>query len=168
MSELKRHAIPEGVETEGWTLDVSGSVGRPLQLERRDLTAFPVETFTEDFACTEGWVAEGLSWRGIRLGELLDRAAPAAGSECALVRASDGEYACSFTIDRLAESLLAVELDGDPLPPEHGGPARLVPTDSDSDCWESIKWVSEIELGTSSLAAESTARGTALGRIDGA
>jgi len=59
MSELERHAVPEGVETDGWTLDVSGGVERPPQLDRSDLTAFPVETLTEDVARAEGWVAEG-------------------------------------------------------------------------------------------------------------
>lgn len=166
MSDLKSHGVPDNVETDGWTLDIHGSIGHRVRLDRDELRDFPAETFIDDFGCVEGWIANDLSWRGIRVGEILDRAEPTLGSDHALVRSLDGDYACSFPIDRLAEALLAFELDGEPLAPEHGGPARLVPTDGDSDCWESIKWVSEIELAESPLETDATAKEIALGRIE--
>lgn len=166
MSDLKSHSVPEDVETDGWTLDVRGSVRHPVRLDRDDLADFPGETFTDDFGCVEGWIANDLSWRGVRVDEILDRAEPTPESDHALVRSLDGEYACSFPMDRLAEALVAFELDSEPLATEHGGPARLVPTGADSDCWESIKWVSEIELAESSLEAEATAKDIALGRAE--
>ncbi|MFT4946487.1 MAG: DMSO/TMAO reductase YedYZ molybdopterin-dependent catalytic subunit, partial [Natronomonas sp.] len=78
----------------------------------------------------------------------------------------DGDYACSFRLDRLSSSVLAIELDGEPLPQEHGGPARLIPTGAGSDCWESIKWVSEIEITTDPASTKDTAEQIALQRID--
>jgi DMSO/TMAO reductase YedYZ molybdopterin-dependent catalytic subunit len=166
MSDLKSHGVPRDVETDGWTLAVHGSVRHPVRLDRDDLTDFPAERFIEDFGCVEGWSANDLSWCGIRVEKILDQSDPIPGSDHALVRSLDGDYACSFPIDRLEEALLAFELDGEPLASKHGGPARLVPTDTDSDCWESIKWVSEIELSESSLDAEATAKETALKRIE--
>ncbi len=78
----------------------------------------------------------------------------------------DSEYACSLPLERLSNSILALELDGEPLPVEHGGPARLVPHDADRDCWESIKWVSEIEIGETPFAEAGTAEELALSRIE--
>jgi DMSO/TMAO reductase YedYZ molybdopterin-dependent catalytic subunit len=165
VTDLERHPIPDDVETDAWTLDITGAVDRPLELGRDDLFEYPLEPFHEDFECEAGWTAEGLAWRGLRVGTLLDRAAPTDGGEFGLVRAMDGDYACSFPVDRLGDALLALELDGEPLSTAHGGPARLVPT-GDGDCWESVKWVAEIELLTHEPTEADTAESLALSRID--
>ncbi len=166
MSGLERHEVPDDVDGDEWRLRITGAVERSVELSERDLEAYAMETFTSDFDCIAGWTAAGLSWRGVRVGTLLDRATPTADCRYALVRAADGEYACSFPLDRLRSAVLAVELDGERLPLEHGGPARLVPTATDADCWESIKWVEGIELHRSEPAASDTAKATALSRID--
>ena len=166
MSDLKTHDVPTEVDPEGWSLRVHGTVDRPLRFTRDDLASFPLETAAEDFECVEGWVAEGLSWRGVRVETILERAEPSEESECGLVRAMDGDYASSFPLDRLASAILALELDGEELPVEHGGPARLVPADADSDCWESIKWVSEIQVSETPFSGADTAKGLALSRIE--
>lgn len=166
MTDLRRHEVPDGVETAGWTLGITGTVDRPLDLARSDLDSFPAERFVGDFVCEEGWVAEDLAWRGIHVGQLLERAGPTDASEYGLVRSMDDDYACSFPIERLAESVLAFELDGEPLAVEHGGPARLVPTDGERDCWESVKWVSGIELLERPPTDADTARELAPSRIE--
>jgi DMSO/TMAO reductase YedYZ molybdopterin-dependent catalytic subunit len=163
MSGLPEHAVPDEVETDDWALAVRGSVDRPRTFDAADLADLPTGTFSEDFDCEAGWVAEGLSWRGVRVGDLLARAEPSPGSRFALVHAMDGDYACAFPLDRLESAVLALELDGEPLPTVHGGPARLVPT-GDGDCWESVKWVAAIELTVE--RPDDTAREIALGRID--
>lgn len=165
MNDLERHDVPPDVDATDWALRVTGTVERPRSFTETDLASLPFETFTEDFECVEGWVADGLSWGGIRVETVLDRANPTDESEYALVHAMDGDYACSFRLDRLAGSILAVELDGEPLSVDHGGPARLVPTD-ESDCWESIKWVSVIEVRESRPTEGDTAKATALSRLE--
>lgn len=167
MSDLERHSVPPAIEAADWDLRVTGAVERPLRLDESDLDSLPREARTDDFECAEGWVAEGLSWRGVPVAALLDRATPTAGSEYALVRSMDGDYACSFGLNALSNAVLAVELDGDPLPVEHGGPARLVPGSDDADCWESVKWVSEIELATAEPTAADTAEEIARSRFGG-
>ncbi len=77
----------------------------------------------------------------------------------------DGDYACAFPLDRVNDAMLAFELDGEALPREHGGPARLVPTAAGSDCWESVKWVAELEVRRSEPVAGDTAEEIALGRL---
>jgi DMSO/TMAO reductase YedYZ molybdopterin-dependent catalytic subunit len=121
-------------------------------------------TVTGDFSCVEGWTATDLSWRGVRVADVLARSEPRPDAAFALVHAMDGEYACSFPLADLDGALLALELDGEPLPVEHGGPARLVPATADSDCWESVKWVDRLELRPDE--PDDTARDLALSRIE--
>jgi len=163
MSDLPRHEVPAGASTDRWSLTVRGSVSRPREFDVDDLRPLQTETFTADFECEVGWVAEDVSWSGVGVAELLDRVEPTPNSEYALVHAMDGEYACSLPLQRLRRAVLALELDGDRLPVEHGGPARLVPTD-EGDCWESVKWVEAIEL--TSERPDDTAREIALGRFE--
>ena len=166
MSDLRTHPVPDAVDPDDWALRVTGAVDRSLRLSAADLESFPLETVTDDFACVEGWVADDLAWRGIRVGAVLERAGPTAESEHALVRAMDGDYACSFPLETVSDALLAVELDGEPLPVDHGGPARLVPLGAGSDCWESVKWVSEIRVGETPFSDADTAKDVALSRLE--
>lgn len=166
MADLASHDVPDEVDPIDWRLGVTGAVRRPLELTASDLASFEAETFVGDFACEEGWVAEGLGWRGVRVGRLLDRAGLADGAEYGLVRSMDDGYACAFPLDRLAASVLAVELDGEPLGVEHGGPARLVPTDGGRDCWESVKWTTVIDVREDRPSEDDTAQGIALSRIE--
>jgi DMSO/TMAO reductase YedYZ molybdopterin-dependent catalytic subunit len=163
---LESHDVPAAVDPANWELRVTGAVADPLRIDRSGLSTFPAETFTQDFECVEGWTAAGLTWRGFRVGHLLERAKPTVQSGHALVRAMDGEYACAFPIERLASAVLATELDGEPLGVDHGGPARLIPTESESDCWESVKWVAEIEILESEPTDADTAEALALSRIE--
>lgn len=166
MTGLEPHPVPGDVDPDEWALQIEGTVAQPLCLDWNDLGSYPKESFTADFACVEGWTAEDLSWRGIRVGTFLDRADPTPASTHVLVHAMDDDYACAFPIDRVRDAVLALELGGEPLAVDHGGPARLVPTDSGSDCWESVKWVSEFEVRESEPRADDTAKVIALSRIE--
>lgn len=166
MSDLKPHDVPADVDPAEWTLRIGGTVDQSVRFDPDDLASFPLETAAEDFTCVEGWIAEGLSWRGVRVETLLGRAGPTAASEYGLVRAVDGEYACSFPLEQLSNSVLALELDGKPLPVDHGGPARLVPLADERECWESIKWVSEILVGETPFSEADTAKELALSRTE--
>lgn len=165
MTDLQTHDVPGGIDPSDWSLRVTGAVSRLLRIERTELSEFPVVTVTDDFECVEGWVATDLSWRGVRVGSVLNRADPTVDDGYVLVHAMDDDYACSLQRDRIVDALLAFELDGDELPVEHGGPARLVPTSADSDCWESVKWVSELEVTETDPVAGDTAEEIATGRL---
>lgn len=99
MSDLLTHEVPAAADPDDWTLQVTGTVERSLRLTLAELESLPLETETDDFACAEGWIAEGLSWRDVRVGTVLERADPHASSEYSLVRAMDGDYA-SFPLEK--------------------------------------------------------------------
>ncbi|WP_435101338.1 molybdopterin-dependent oxidoreductase [Halarchaeum sp. P4] len=165
MTDLEPHPVPESIDTRTWKLRVTGAVAQPLTLTRDDVRTLPDDARTDDFTCIEGWEARDLSWRGVRVEALLSRATPADDATHVLVHAMDGDYASAFRIERARDALLAFELDGDPLPVEHGGPVRLVPTDDGTDCWESVKWVSRVDVTTGRPNRRATAKDVALSRV---
>ncbi|GAA0204148.1 molybdopterin-dependent oxidoreductase [Halobacterium noricense] len=164
MDALESHPVPDTVDPSGWRLHVTGAVSQPLRLALEDLRALPCGDFSDDFTCVEGWRARDLSWHGVSVGSVLARAKPTQHATDVLVRAMDGDYASSFPLDRARSALIAIELEGEAVPLEHGGPARLVPTGGDADCWESVKWVSEIEVLTANPTDRDTAETIALNR----
>lgn len=112
MADLEETDVPTEVEPADWSLLVTGLVREPLALSFAELRSFPLERFTGDFVCEEGWVAENLTWRGVSVGAILARADPLGKGLYGLVSAMDGGYACILPLDRLRESILAIELDG--------------------------------------------------------
>jgi DMSO/TMAO reductase YedYZ molybdopterin-dependent catalytic subunit len=166
MSDLKTFDRVPDIDQASWRLSISGHVTTPLDLSIDDLRSLPLEAVTDDFECVDDWVAPDLTWRGVRFRTLLDRVDPTSDSRHALVTAADGDYACSFPLDWLGEALLAVDLDGEPLPSAHGGPARLVPIGDAADCWESVKWVASIEVFDTEPVDDDTVEGLAESRIE--
>lgn len=163
---LPSHDRPSGVVPEAWSLQVDGAVEQVLEFDTTDLSKLELRTVSDDFFCIEGWTAEGLEWRGVPVETLINRAQPITGVAYGLVHGMDEDYACGFTLERLSHGLLALELDGEPLPVEHGGPTRLVLPDEESDCYESVKWVTQIEILDQPPTERDTAADTALARID--
>jgi DMSO/TMAO reductase YedYZ molybdopterin-dependent catalytic subunit len=118
-----------------WRLEIGGLVERPLQLSLADLRQAPARTQITRHDCVEGWSSIG-KWRGARLGPLLDRAGVKPQARyvaffCAdtLELTLDGTGDYYETIDladaRHAQTILAYEMNDQPLPVAHGAPIRL-------------------------------------------
>jgi DMSO/TMAO reductase YedYZ molybdopterin-dependent catalytic subunit len=132
---------PTEADPDHWTVTVDGAVAAPLSVPATDLAADA--SMRSSTAC-EGETASRQRWRGVRVGTILDRAAPTPDATHGLVHTTDPEYACGFDLDRLREALLATHLDGTPIARERGGPVRLLV--ADADCWERVKWVTRIDV----------------------
>ena len=89
-------------------------------------------------------------WRGARLRDVLDRAGVQAGATQVVGRSFDG-WTAGFPTAWLdvddREALVAVAMNGDPLPPEHGYPARLI-VPGLFGYVSATKWLTNIELTT--------------------
>lgn len=113
----------------GYRLVVEGAVERRLELSLDDLRALPQREARLPIACVEGWSASA-RWRGVPVRDLLARAGAAADAEATVESLQpSGRYrAASLNTDQVSDqdTLLAVELDGEPLHIDHGFPVRLI------------------------------------------
>ena len=157
-SSLPLHPHSE-VDAGAHRLRVAGLVREPLELSVEGLRALRQHELVDDFACIEGWAVPGLRWRGPRLVELLELAGADAAAEW--VQASADDFSTPLRRAELADALLAIDLGGEPLPVEHGGPVRLVVPGG--VCYTSLKWLDRLDVRAEPAA--DSARSIALRRI---
>jgi DMSO/TMAO reductase YedYZ molybdopterin-dependent catalytic subunit len=130
---VNRTAAAAGVvaaaQDPAYRLVVVGAVRRPLSLSLDDVRALPWREATLPIACVEGWSASR-AWRGIPVRALLDLAGARPGARVRVhslqarlaYRSSDLDPAQARDVD----TLLALEVDGEPLHLDHGAPIRLI------------------------------------------
>jgi DMSO/TMAO reductase YedYZ molybdopterin-dependent catalytic subunit len=127
---------------EDWTFSIEG--GRaPAAWNWAEFQALPSQTFTVDIHCVTRWSKLGTRWTGVSLDVLLgavDYDAPYVLAFC------DGGYTTNLPVEALTggKAWVVYSYDGRPLPPEHGGPARLLVPHL--YFWKSAKWVRGLRL----------------------
>nr|WP_116072718.1 molybdopterin-dependent oxidoreductase [Asanoa ferruginea] len=147
------------VDADRWTLRVKGLVDRPFELSFDDLLREPMveEHITLNCVSNEvgGPYAGTAKWLGVPLAALLRRAGVHAGADQIVARSVDGmtigtptaTVLDSGTMPGTQQALLCVGMNGEPLPLEHGFPARML-TPGVYGYAGSCKWITEIELAT--------------------
>ena len=130
-----------------WRLVVSGAVTRSLSFSLDDLRALPQREAELPIACVEGWSASA-RWRGVPVRDLLVLAGAREGAEVT-VRSLQrrGLYGVAdlnrhHASDR--DTLVALEVNGEPLHLEHGFPARLIGPNRPGVA--QTKWLAELEV----------------------
>lgn len=138
---------PPAIDVETWKLRVFGLVGHPTEWTWREFNLLPRVKVFSDFHCVTRWSRLGNVWEGISTRELLDSAGGAQSTAgYAIVHGYDHGFTTNLPLaDLLAEdALVATHHDGEPLSPDHGGPARLIVPRLYA--WKSAKWISGIEI----------------------
>jgi DMSO/TMAO reductase YedYZ molybdopterin-dependent catalytic subunit len=126
-----------------WDFTITGEIDEPLRWTWDEVQALPSETFTVDIHCVTKWTKHDTVWEGVSLDTLLDGVETSA--EYALPFC-DGGYTTNLPLEDLmgGKAWLAFAYDGEPIPPEHGGPARFVVPHL--YFWKSPKWVRGMKL----------------------
>ncbi|MDQ3946141.1 MAG: molybdopterin-dependent oxidoreductase, partial [Actinomycetota bacterium] len=144
---------PPRVDVEGWRLRFTGMVERPFELTYQELLALPMVEEYVTLACVSNEVGGDLvgnaAWRGVPLGTLLDRAGVKQDASQIVGRSVDG-FTVGFPTDVATDgrhSLVAVGMNGELLPSEHGFPARLVVAGL-YGYTSATKWLDEVHLTT--------------------
>jgi DMSO/TMAO reductase YedYZ molybdopterin-dependent catalytic subunit len=171
------------VDPAGFQLEIVGAVARPLALTLDDLRDRPAVEMAVTMECagngralldprpvSQPWLTEAVGtarWRGVPLATLLEEASPAASAVdvvfAGLDRGVEGgveqRYERSLPLDEALEAgcLIAYEMNGSPLPPQHGFPLRLVVPG-----WygmTNVKWLASITVSEEPFAGYQVATG---------
>jgi DMSO/TMAO reductase YedYZ molybdopterin-dependent catalytic subunit len=108
-----------------------------------EFQALPSETVTKDIHCVTRWSKFDTTWEGVSVDTLLAEVEHDAAYVLAFC---DGGYTTNLPLEDVTDgkAWVAYSYDGEPLDPEHGGPARLLVPHL--YFWKSAKWVRGLEL----------------------
>jgi DMSO/TMAO reductase YedYZ molybdopterin-dependent catalytic subunit len=126
-----------------WDLTITGEVDGLRRWSWDEFRALPSEPVTVDIHCVTKWSKLDSEWEGVPLDTLLDGVDTTAEY---VVAFCDGGYTTNLPLEDLTagKAWIAFAFDGEPLDPEHGGPARLLVPHL--YFWKSAKWVRGLRL----------------------
>ena len=141
---LTAEATPK-LDLATWTFTIDGLVERPTTWTWDEIHALPPSTYQGDIHCVTTWSKLGMTFTGVSVDTLLDIAGVQPTAAFALARCHTG-YTTNLPLADVTggKAWIAFEADGEPLPRQHGGPARLLVPHL--YFWKSAKWVSGIAL----------------------
>jgi DMSO/TMAO reductase YedYZ molybdopterin-dependent catalytic subunit len=131
------------VSPDQWTLSLRGELDQPRSWSWDEFRALPQEDITVDIHCVTKWTKLGTAWTGVSVDTLLEGADTAAEH---VLAHCDGGYTTNLPLEDVTggRAWVAFTYDGEPLDPEHGGPARLLVPHL--YFWKSAKWLRALEL----------------------
>jgi DMSO/TMAO reductase YedYZ molybdopterin-dependent catalytic subunit len=128
-----------------WTFAIEGLVRQPARWTWDEFLRLPSRAFVADIHCVTKWSKLDTRWEGVSLDTLLEYVE--VDPRAAFVTAfSAGGYTTNLPLADVVggKAFIAYAYDDRPLPPEHGGPARLVVPHL--YFWKSAKWVTGLYL----------------------
>lgn len=161
------HYVPK-VDPASWRLEIAGKVSTPIKLSLDELKKLPRVELVSVLECagngrglyepsmpglqwTYGSVGNG-RWAGVRLADVLKKAGVQPGAIEVLFDGADvpvgtqPEFQRGISFQKAMDpnTILAYEMNGEPLPIDHGFPLRAVVPGWAGDCW--VKWLTRIEV----------------------
>src|SRR5262245_31308083 len=131
--------------TEEWTFRIEGQVERPTSWTWDEIHALPESTYEGAIHCVTTWSKFDMVWRGVSVDVLLEAAGPLPSAAYVLAFCHSG-YTTNLPLADVTggKAWVAWEVDGEPLSPDHGGPARLLVPHL--YFWKSAKFVAGLRL----------------------
>ena len=141
---------PAVLEAASWRMVITGLIEKPMPpLRLEDITAMESVTAMRTLKCIGDPIGteqmSNANWKGIRLRDLLEKVGPRPEAKVVVFRCADG-YHTAIPLEEAmeAETLLAYEMNGVPLPTEHGFPIRLLNPGNYGT--KNPKWIVNIQL----------------------
>jgi DMSO/TMAO reductase YedYZ molybdopterin-dependent catalytic subunit len=121
-----------------WDFQITGALDQERTWTWDEFQALPSEDITVDIHCVTTWTKLDTDWTGVSIDTLLDGVELLGGYVTALC---DGGYTTNLPVEDVTggKAWVAYAYDGEPLEPQHGGPARLLVPHL--YFWKSAKWV---------------------------
>ncbi len=140
------------IDPTSWTLKVTGMVDRELELTYEELLKLPLNETAVTLTCVSNEIGGGLIgnavWMGYPIHYLLAKAGVKPGADMVLSTSIDGFTASTpleVLQDESRDAILAVSMNGEPLPLEHGFPVRMVVAGLYGYV-SATKWVTELRV----------------------
>lgn len=133
-----------GYDEASWRLTIDGLVEKPVTYSMADLREMGLTEQKNDFYCVTGWTVRGVRWRGLRFDTLLKEAGLKPEASALEFTSAEQPYVDTLTLKQLAQqdSMLALDMDGEPIRREHGWPARVVVPRMYG--YKGVKWLARI------------------------
>jgi sulfite oxidase len=167
---VRQHIPRPTVDLSTWKLEINGLVEKPVAFSLSELRGMRQYTVPATLECAGNgrayfhptvpglqWKKGGIGnaeWRGVRVADLLQAARPKSGASWLDVDGADQgagktpDFIRSITMRKALDpaTLIALEMNGQPLPEIHGGPTRLIAPGFDGASW--VKWATRMTVGT--------------------
>jgi DMSO/TMAO reductase YedYZ molybdopterin-dependent catalytic subunit len=133
------------LDLETWSFRVEGLVQQPTSWSWDEIRQLPTSTYAGDIHCVTTWSKLGMTFAGVSVDVVLTAAKPLPGATHVVAFSHTG-YTTNLPIADVMDGQAWVvwEADGQPLAPEHGGPARLLVPHL--YFWKSAKWVAGLRV----------------------
>jgi DMSO/TMAO reductase YedYZ molybdopterin-dependent catalytic subunit len=144
---LHAGSVPYELTPATWRLSLHGDVESPSTLDFAGLLGLPQREEVVDIHCVTSWTKLGTRWRGVPFRSIVELVRPAPEVQFVVMECEQG-FTTSLPLAPLLDDdvLVAHTYDGQPLPPEHGGPVRmLVPK---RYFYKSAKWLRGLNFVT--------------------
>jgi DMSO/TMAO reductase YedYZ molybdopterin-dependent catalytic subunit len=149
---IDKNITPLQVKTDGYVLTVKGMVDQTVEIPWTDLLKRDMREYDITLTCVSNLIGGNLvgnaRWLGFPLKDLLDEAGVKDGADQVVGRSAD-DYTGGFPLEAAydRDAIVAIGMNGAPLPIDHGFPVRLV-VPGLYGYIASVKWLTEIELTT--------------------
>jgi DMSO/TMAO reductase YedYZ molybdopterin-dependent catalytic subunit len=129
-----------------WRLEIGGLVKQPRSLSYDELLALPRAEQISTFHCVTGWTVKNVHWGGVRMADVLAASRPLPSAGALQFVSAENPYVDYLTTQQasLHDVMLAYEMDGKPLPREHGAPVRLIIPEMYG--YKNVKWLQGIDI----------------------
>jgi DMSO/TMAO reductase YedYZ molybdopterin-dependent catalytic subunit len=133
------------LSTDSWTFEVEGLVEHPTSWNWAQIHALPSSSYNGDIHCVTTWSKLGVTFGGVSVDRLLESAKPLSSATHVLAFCHTG-YTTNLPLSDVTGGNAWVVWDygGEPLPTDHGGPARLLVPHL--YFWKSAKWIAGLRL----------------------
>jgi DMSO/TMAO reductase YedYZ molybdopterin-dependent catalytic subunit len=133
------------LDTADWSFRIEGLAENPTSWTWDEIHALPPSVYEGDIHCVTTWSKLGMTFSGVSIDTLLQIARPLPSVTHVMAFSHTG-YTTNLPLEDVTggRAWVAWEVDGAPLPREHGGPARLLVPHL--YFWKSAKWVAGLRL----------------------
>ena len=146
---VTKNVVDPNVNAGIWRLEIGGLVAEPRGYTFDEILALATVEQESTLMCISNKIGAGLFsnavWQGVRLRDLLEASRPLDGAVEVLLNGADA-YTDTFAFEKAMDptTIVAVAMNGEPLPERHGYPARVVVPGLYGE--KNVKWVTRIEV----------------------